>query len=220
MKQSYDEIMVYTKSTSLLYYIDSKIAAFLVYKFQNLPLTANMITSFSFFLVLLAIPFLFINLKLIFVLFLILSYTLDNVDGIWARLKNQTSKFGHFFDGFLDKAKDYLIDLSFIIFYFNDINNYIADSKLILIIISLYFICKGLFYMMRDRNIAISIPNNLKKRKIKLLQYGGAEKFIIIYTLLSFNFGFFAVYIIGFLFLYFTSIIRGLHKMFYSLKKD
>ena len=131
---SYKEIEKYCSSASTLCYINNKLAAFLIYKFQNLPLTANTISIFSFLLALLAILFLFLNLKLIFILLLVLSYTFDNIDGTWARLKKQTSVFGGFFDTFLDEAKVYLIDLTLIVFYFDNIKKYIPKFKLILIV--------------------------------------------------------------------------------------
>jgi len=219
-KINYKEIEEKTRSSSWLCYINNKFAVFLVYKFQSLPLTANIITLFSFLFVLVAsFSLLIFDSKILFILFLITAYTFDNVDGIWARLKNQTSEFGRFFDLFLDKAKDYLVDLSFIIFYFNNISSYIADQKLILIAILLYFICKGLFYIVRDSSLFKPIPINSEKGKIGLLCYGGAEKFMIVYTLSSFSFSFFAVYIIGYLFLYSTGIFTGLHKMLLSLKR-
>ena len=217
MRQSYREISNHMRPVSYLSEINNEIAATIVYLCQNLPLQANAITFFSFLLVLAAIPFLFFDHRIIFIVLLILSYTFDNVDGIWARFKKQTSEFGGFFDPFLDKAKDYLIDLSFILYYLNSLSNYSTDFKLALTAISLYFIFKGLFYAARDHNL--SKTATAEKRKIKLLRYGGAEKFIIIYPLLSFSFPFFIIYILGYFSLYFVGIFTNLYKTALSINK-
>jgi len=215
-RNTYQEVEKMSSSSTALCYLNNKIAAFIVYELQNLPLTANLITSFSFFLVLLGILFLFLDFKLLFIIFLILSYTFDNVDGIWARLKKQTSEFGKFLDLFLDKVKDFLIDLTFIIYYYYAVQEYVTNPRILIISVSLYLICKALFYMARDFN-----PRpNTKKDKIKILAYGGAEKFIIVYTLLTFSFGFFLVYIIGYFFLYFINIFIRLHKTSLDLVKS
>ncbi|MEW6171242.1 MAG: CDP-alcohol phosphatidyltransferase family protein [Candidatus Omnitrophota bacterium] len=180
---------------------------------QKLPLTANIITFFSFLLALAAIPFLFINLKPIFILLMIFSYTFDNIDGIWARMKNQTSEFGTFFDPFLDKAKDFVADLAFIIFYLSSISAYAQDSKIILLAVSTYFMLKGLFYMARDCSFKKQGFSTLENRKVELLRYGGAEKFMIVYPLLAYSFPLFAVYIIGYFFLYLSGILLNIYKI-------
>lgn len=213
MKQSYQQIKEYMRPVSSLSLIDNKIAAYLAYLMQGLPLTANAITFFSFLLALAAIPFLFLNLKLLFIIFMFLSYTFDNVDGIWARLKKQTSEFGGFFDPFLDKAKDSFIDLAFIFLYLNNISIYINDIKLVLLVAAIYFILKGLFYMVRDYSFEKQGYSTLENRKIGLIRYGGAEKYIIVYSLLAFSFPFFVVYIMGYFFLYLFGILTNIYKI-------
>jgi phosphatidylglycerophosphate synthase len=216
MKQSYNDVLVHARPSSFLSYLDNKLAAFLVYIFQGMPMTANFITLLSFIFVLIAIYFLLIfDARILFICFLLISYTLDNVDGIWARLKNQTSNFGKFFDPFLDKIKDYLIDLSFVIFYFDYIFDRVGDFRLMLIIISLYFILKGLYYMVRDVNLSKIEKIIISSEKIKseLFRYGGAEKFIITYPLLFIHFYVFVTYIIGHLLIYFIGVFINLYKI-------
>jgi len=218
MKQSYKEILGYMAPSSYLSLADNKFAAFLVYLLQDLPLTANKITFFSFFLVLIAMPILFINFKILFILFLFFSYTCDNMDGIWARLKKQTSEFGKFLDPFMDKVKDFIIDLSFFIFYYNNLTEHISSSKLILLFISFYFICKGLFYITRDCE-SLENPIIPEKRTIGLLRYGEAEKFFIIFPARVFSFAFFVFYAIGYCFIYLIGIFVNLYKIFSKERK-
>jgi len=213
MRQSYQQIKEHMRPVSSLSLVDNKIAAYLTYLMQGLPLTATMFNIVSLLFSLFAIPLLFIDLKIVFILFMFLSYTFDNVDGIWARLKRKTSDFGGFFDPFLDKVKDSLIDLAFIFLYLNNISAYIADSRLILLAVAIYFIIKGLFYMARDQAFNKQGYSTLENRKIGLLRYGGAEKYIIVYSLLAFSFPLFAVYIIGYAILYFTGIFIYVNKI-------
>lgn len=213
MKQSYKEILVYINPSSYLSLADNKFAALLVYLLQGLPLTANKITFFSFFLVLIAAPLLFINFKILFILFLFFSYTCDNIDGIWARLKKQTSEFGKFFDPFMDKVKDFVIDLSFFIFYYSNLTEHITSSKVLLLLISFYFICKGLFYITRDYE---PLKNSIitEKRTIGLLRYGEAEKILIVCPARVFSFTFFIFYTTGYCLVYFIGIFTNLYKIF------
>lgn len=213
MRQSYEQIKQHMRPVSTLSLIDNKIAAYISYLMQRLPLTATMFNFVSLFFALAAIPLLFSNLKIIFILCMFLSYTFDNVDGIWARLKEQTSEFGSFFDPFLDKAKDSFIDLALIVFYLPKINSLITNQASLLAAASLYFILKGLFYMIRDYSFKKQGFSTLENRKIGLLRYGGAEKFIIVYPLLAFSFELFAIYIIGYFSIYLSGILINIIKI-------
>jgi phosphatidylglycerophosphate synthase len=130
-------------------------------------------------LVLTAVVFLFFNLKFLFILFTILAYTFDNVDGIWARLKKQTSKFGGFFDGFMDSIKYFTIDIGLIILYFDKIQNYVGNQLIIVLFFSLFFALRE-FYALSF--FQVDEPN--KKEKMKLFDFtSGATRYFIIFPL-------------------------------------
>jgi phosphatidylglycerophosphate synthase len=206
---------------SYITHILKKIAIYLVYLFQNLPITANQVTIFTFVLVFLAILFLLIlNSKIVFILLLIASYIFDSVDGLWSRVKNQTSTFGDFFDRYIDFIKDYLIDLCFIIYYLDNLSEIISDSKLLLTIISLYFIFKGLFYLIRDFKNQIQPRVFTSCTGMKLFHYGGAEKFTLVYPLVIFSYTLFLIYITGYFFLYFFNILVYLKKIYLILNNQ
>lgn len=210
MKQYYKEILNYIRPTSFLSNLDNKIAAFIVYKLQYLPLTANQITIFSLFLVLIGILFLFLNFKILFIIFLILAYTFDNVDGIWARLKNQTSEFGKFFDGFMDSVKYFIIDIVLIIFYFDEIQQYVDNPKILVMFFSLYFIFRGLYYL---SFFAPKLISNKRKNKFFLFA-NPAERYIIIFPLIILRVEFFIFYLIGFFALLIFNVSVSINRRF------
>lgn len=207
-KHSYDEILTHTRPASIISYIDNKVAAYIVYIFQDISITANLLTFISFLIVLIGIIFLFFNLKILAILFLILAYTFDNVDGIWARFKKQNSEFGKFFDGFMDSVKYFLIDLALIIYYFDLFQKYFSDFKLLLIIISLYFIIRALFYSSYF-NVGVSNSSN----KTKLFVYANpAERYFVVFPLIILSGELFILYFLAFFVIYFLNIFRFLQK--------
>ncbi len=217
MKQSYKEILPHIRPASFLSYADNKFAAFLVYIFQGLPLTANIITLISFLFVLIASLFLLVfDNRIVFILFLIVAYTFDNADGIWARLKNQTSEFGGFFDGFMDSVKYFAIDLTLIIFYFDKIRGYIRDPKVLVLFFSLYFIFRGLFYLSYFQK---NISTENKRLKI-FAPANPAERYIIVFPLVLLRAEFFILYIIGFFLMYIVSIFNFLIQRLYYKPKN
>lgn len=179
-KISYKEIEEKVRNSSWLCYINNKIAAFLVYKFQNLPLTANVITNFSFFLFLLAIPILFLDLKILFILFLILSYTFDNVDGIWARLKNQTSAFGAWLDSTSDRIKEIIILIAFV-FIFKGLLNVIMIMSIFFYLVYLILVIHSKVYL----NLESPKDKNISK-KFKIIAFGPAEFYLLISAIVIF----------------------------------
>ncbi len=209
MKLTYKEILTHIRPTSFLSYLDNKVAAYFVYGLQNLPVSANLISSFSFFLVLLAaLSLLVFKMKILFILFLMIAYTFDNVDGIWARVKNQTSEFGKFYDGFLDSAKLFVVDITFILFYFQKIHYYINDTKILVLFVSTYFILWNLYSL---SYIESNLSSKTSGKAFNLTSFtNGAARFIIIFPLVIYfeklmifyflaSFGMFLFKVTGFL---------------------
>ena len=104
--KNYDK---YEKPASTFYhkYVPKQIAKLISYPLYKIGITPNLISSFSFFLLLTSIAFLYfkedsVGIFIFFVLSL-LSYSLDCVDGVLARITNKSSDFGGFYDLFLDR---------------------------------------------------------------------------------------------------------------------
>ena len=110
------------KTASTLYhkYIPKKVAKLLAYPLYISGITPNSISSLSFLFLLLSIGSLYyfgglLGVLIFFVLSL-LSYSLDCVDGVLARITNQSSDFGGFYDLFLDRLGE--IVLYYFLFYY------------------------------------------------------------------------------------------------------
>ena len=88
-------------------YVTHSLSTFLIWLFQDAPLTPNVITLASLITAFLAIPF-FITMSPISVfigaLLIEFYYVLDAVDGQWARFKNMKSFTGAFFDAIINYA--------------------------------------------------------------------------------------------------------------------
>ena len=80
-------------------------------------ITANQITLLSFFICLISAPFFFTSNKIFLIIgavLLNLGFLFDYVDGEIARIKNQSSKFGHWLDLTFDRILDCIVFLSII----------------------------------------------------------------------------------------------------------
>ena len=88
-------------------YVTHALSTFLIWIFQNVSLTPNVITLASLVTAFLAIPF-FMAMFPVSVFFgallIELYYVLDAVDGQWARFKNMKSLTGAFFDAIINYA--------------------------------------------------------------------------------------------------------------------
>jgi phosphatidylglycerophosphate synthase len=177
-KISYKKILEKADSPTWLCYYDNKVASYIVYCAQRFPLTANQISVMSLIVAIAgSIGIVVFNSALIFIIGVALAYTLDNVDGIWARVKKQTSFFGEFLDQYLDHVKEYLFEIAIMIYYIKNLNPYAP--------IYLFFICyfsiKGLYYLSVGVN-----KKQLKKKvgKLKVIVFGSTEKYLIVFPLI------------------------------------
>ena len=151
--KNYDK---YEKPASTFYhkYVPKQIAKLISYPLYKIGITPNLISSFSFFLLLTSIAFLYfkedsVGIFIFFVLSL-LSYSLDCVDGVLARITNKLSDFGGFYDLFLDRLGEavlyyflflhfltneiitsyYLISISLMIMFYYRIASILRSFKL------------------------------------------------------------------------------------------
>lgn len=199
----YSEIEKSTRSPSWTCYLNNKVATLLVDLVQDLPIHANQITTASFIFVILAITLLLIfNNAALFILSLFVSFTLDNMDGIWARIKGQASSFGKFYDHYLDMIKDCLIDTSLIIYFNRLVVMLVSKQELFLILSFIYIISKTMYWVIRDYTTK-KLRNN---KDMTAFTLGGAEKYIILYPLCSLFYPFFLVFISSYFLLYVTNI--------------
>tara|TARA_B100001996_G_scaffold382920_1_gene376321 strand:+ start:14842 stop:15576 length:735 start_codon:yes stop_codon:yes gene_type:complete len=82
------------------------------------------------------------------VLLFFISYIIDCIDGNIARIKNQASYYGKYFDGFGDSAVEIITPIA-LLFYFFD--NFIYGNKIIIILSTLTVISSSLSYLIIDK---------------------------------------------------------------------
>lgn len=165
---------------SRLSYLDNIIASYIVYYCQAINIKPNLITSTSLIVGLIAgVALFYFKSPFLFSFFIILAYTLDNVDGIWARTKNQVSTFGAYIDKYFDYVKEYFFDIVLLLYS-------ISQAKSVGLILPLYFYLfyfsiKGLYYLSVDQEKKAKIS-----KELKFITFGPAEKYIIVFPILAF----------------------------------
>ena len=111
-------------STIFHKYVSKKIAKYITYIFLHLGVSPNLLTIFSFLLILISV----LALNLIqdtyqaFITFLMLtqlSYAIDCSDGVVARINKKASKFGGFLDLSLDRLAAITLMFGLLIYFYN-----------------------------------------------------------------------------------------------------
>ncbi len=219
-KWTYHEIDASQKHRSWTSYIFKRFSILLVYCLQGFPLTPNGFTVISLLLVAGGVTALVVFGNWILCIVLLwLSFNFDQVDGIWARIKNQGSKFGAFFDPYTDEIKDHLIDLGFILYYFSRLQELMLNLLLLVFLMALLFILKASYYAARNTEPSwVDLQTDL--RKVRKFSYGGAEKYMFVYPLLALSYHFFVFYLGVHLVLYFLKIIQILRQKNLRLALD
>ena len=210
------DIMSHANPFSFIGYTAYKVSSIIISYFQKLNITANEITLTSLLVFLFGLYGLLSGNPLVFTLCTVISFILDDIDGLWSRLKKQQSDFGGFLDEFCDTVKEYAIDSSLFFFYYSNISYYVKDPKLLLIFVLAYFTLKSVFYIYSSKKDVRAWFNS----KIRIITYSPAERHLIMLPLAVFSFKFFAVYYLFILVAYsfaILSIIKA--KYIASVKK-
>lgn len=171
---------------SFICYLNCHIASYFCYYAHRLPLTPNLITILSFASVILGIVSLCAGNPIGFAIFLPVSYTLDNADGIWARTLGPLSSKGKFLDMYTDYVKDFIVEMSLFIYFYSELFALVGNARYIAMGFSAYLIVKSLFLLMYRENI--EEVRRFQTQKIRLITYTPAEKYIIVWPLAVFFF--------------------------------
>lgn len=203
---NYQALLEKAAPFSYLDYLNTRVSAFLVYALQTLPLTPNIITVTSLLTTCIASITLLTGHKVSFALLVFFSYTLDNADGIWARTIGPKSKIGKFLDQYLDYIKDYIIDITFFIFYWNKSFNLFQSTYLPIILFLTFLSIKGLYYLIAT--FQIEDIRNFHTQKLRIFIYTPAEKYMVTWPLIPFFFPIFIIhYMLTFLGYLFVGVI-------------
>lgn len=207
-KIKYQEITTKMVSSSYLSLFINKIAAYIVYLAQDLPLTPNLISLISLISAILAVIGLAVlKSPFIFIIGISLSFIFDDMDGIWARAKNQTSFFGAFIDEYFDYVKEFLFEIGIVIYFVHIYGFYFLPFSFYVC----YFSIKGLYYLILDQQVQI------KKRQEKwtIVKIGPAEKYLIVMPIIVYFNYLIPIYFLGIFILYIFYIaltIRSRYK--------
>ena len=183
--------------------------------FANLGISPNQATFLRFMIHIVAFIFLIFNLKITGYFLIYLALVLDCVDGQIARLTDNASYFGKFFDGWIDC----IFEISFCIFIAYTIRQDDTNIMLIALIASLmnalYWISLIRFALHRkfQKNYKFS---KLEKKLFKILD----ERILVDwYDIKYFIFPFFFILDLEKIFIIILLIINSLLFLIYSLQK-
>ena len=147
--------------------------------FKKLKFTPNLITTLSLITGIISIILLYQYNILGFIIFFILSYFFDVMDGFFARKYNMISKFGDYYD----HIKDYIVFILFIIILIKKYN--IFDNPIIILIYLILFIGMFFQYSCQEKYFAKKQKINVSFGKIKKYCFTKPEKIMRISRYLS-----------------------------------
>lgn len=177
-KISYQELSAQQFHPSWISYFARKLSAFLVYLLQGLPLTPNAFTSFSLLLVAAGVlSLVLLDSRVLFIALSMIGFVFDQIDGTWARLKGQSSEFGKFYDGLVDTVKFFIVDLGFILFYFERIEVFSPDPRATVAFFAAYFCVRELYGLSAFR---LREPT-MGKRPMPIGLTGSAARYLVIF---------------------------------------
>ena len=149
---------------------------------------------------------------LFFSIFVFITGIMDGCDGAIARLTNKSTKFGGFFDSFMDRLSEFIIFFSLFIFNFNeflwnfiDMNLVIFISFLISIMIS-YSRARAEIFFKGDFDVG------LMARSERLF-------YIFITMILAFFYGFMKVFLFIYMWLVIGTFVFRIIKIYYEIKR-
>ncbi len=127
-------------STIFHKYISKNLAKIIVFFSLKLGFSANVISTLSFIMILIAsLSLIQFNNIIVFIIATQLSYGFDCADGVVARINKNGSSFGKFFDLLLDRLNQLIFFVSTIFYFIVNFEVNFFSITIILFSVSLYF---------------------------------------------------------------------------------
>jgi len=146
--------------------------------FYKIKLKPNHITVFMLICSILASSFLiFFNSFILFSIFIFLTMILDGVDGTLARISNQVTSFGGFFDSTLDRVSEFFI---YITFYFFGFSFFIFGKSLYKILVLIILLSSYFTSYLRSK------IGNLMKIDTDIGLFGRSERLFLVFIITLF----------------------------------
>lgn len=160
-------------------FVFRKISILLSWFLASLGISPNVVTTVSFSVNILSGLLLFLDFntyKIIAIFLLILGHILDMSDGEVARITNRQSKFGAFYDPFLDRIVDIMLPFLFGFGFWFSLSS--RDVTLPLIIL-LYIIARSCIYYLELISYKLDLEQSMEVvRKTRLIRLSSIGKYI------------------------------------------
>ena len=181
---------------------------------SKIGVTPNIATVLMLiFAILSSISLIIFNNLLYFAILILTTGLLDGCDGAIARLTNKSTKFGGFFDSFMDRFSEFVIFLGLLIFCWEQLLWNFIDMK---IVVFLSFMTSLMISYMRSR------AENFYKGDFDVGLLARSERlfYLFITSLIAFFYGFFIEFLFLFLFLLLGTAIFRYIKISKQIKKQ
>ncbi len=179
----------------------------------RIGITPNIATIIMFcFSILSFITLVFFRSLLGFSIFVFITGIMDGCDGAIARLTNRATKFGGFFDSFMDRTSEFFIFLGL---YFYNQDQLLWNSIDMKFIILISFIASIMISYTRARAEVFfkgDFDIGLMARSERLF-------FIVIISIISFFYNFFNLYLFIFMWLALGTFLFRMINIYYMIKK-
>jgi len=149
---------------------------------------------------------------LFFSIFVFITGIMDGCDGAIARLTNKSTKFGGFFDSFMDRLSEFIIFFGLFIFNFNEILWNFIDMNLVIFISFLISIMISYSRARAEIFFKGDFDVGLMARSERLF-------YIFITMILAFFYGFMKVFLFIYMWLVIGTFVFRIIKIYYEIKR-
>ena len=149
---------------------------------------------------------------LFFSIFVFITGIMDGCDGAIARLTNKSTKFGGFFDSFMDRLSEFIIFFGLFIFNFNEILWNFIDMNLVIFISFLISIMISYSRARAEIFFKGDFDVGLMARSERLF-------YIFITMILAFFCGFMKVFLFIYMWLVIGTFLFRIIKIYHEIKK-
>lgn len=179
----------------------------------RIRVTPNLATIIMFCFSFLSFAFLLIFQNLLwFSIFVFITGIMDGCDGAIARLTNKSTKFGGFFDSFMDRFSEFFIFLGLFIFKKDQLLWNCVDMKIIIFI----SLVASLMISYSRARAEVFIKGNFD---VGLMARSERLFYIVIISMFSFFYDFFDVFLFIFMWLVIGTFIFRVVYIYYEIKK-
>lgn len=179
----------------------------------RIGITPNLATIMMFcFSILSFISLVFFRNLLCFSILVFITGMMDGCDGAIARLTNRSTKFGGFFDSFMDRTSEFFIFLGLYIYNQDQLLWNCIDMKLIILISFLASIMISYTRARAEVFFKGDFDVGLMARSERLF-------FLVIISIISFFYDFFNLFLFIFMWLVMGTFLYRMINIYYMIKK-